>query len=177
MKVPYDIILRMKRNFFGESKPKPQVTKRITRSQAKNISPYPASRVTTSNITDEEVEFLTNRNTIREWAPYSLIVRCGLFHRRFPDRRISARTLRKVMLEMGFKKKIIKVVNAPQRKSDRLEEFENKILELDETVSRILEQGGHLVFCDECVFTARGFQTHAWARRGDNVVVEDRTGT
>ena len=139
MKVSYDIILRMKRNFFGESKPKPQVTKRITRSQAKNISPYPASRVTTSNITDEEVEFLTNRNTIREWAPYSLIVRCGLFHRRFPDRRISARTLRKVMLEMGFKKKIIKVVNAPQRKSDRLEEFENKILELNETVSRILE--------------------------------------
>jgi len=81
------------------------------------------------------------------------------------------------MTEMGFKKKVIKVVNAPQRKSERMDEFENKVLELDETVSRILKQGGHIVFCDECIFTARGFQTHAWARQGENVIVEDRTGT
>ena len=58
----------------------------------------------------------------------------------------------------------------------RLEEFETKILALDETVSRILESGGHLVFCDECVFTARGFQSTAWAMPGENVVIEDRTG-
>ena len=176
MKVPYDIILRLKRNFFGENKPKPSITKRITRSAARNLSPYPASLVTMATITDEELNFLTSKTTIREWAPYSLMVRCNLFHRRFPDRRISASTLRKVMIGMGFKMKIIKVINAPQRKSDRLQEFEEKILELDQIVTRVLEQGGHLVFCDECIFTARGFQTHAWAQKYDNVIVEDRTG-
>ena len=57
-----------------------------------------------------------------------------------------------------------------------MEEFEDKILELEMTIRRIEEQGGHLVFCDECIFTARGFQTHAWAKPGENVIVEDRTG-
>ena len=113
MKQPYEKILSMKRKFFGEGKPKPKVTKRITRSALKNISPYPATRVSMTNITEEEIEFLTNRETIREWSPYSLLFRCNLFHRRFPDRRISAKILRKVMLSMGFKKKVIKVVNAP----------------------------------------------------------------
>ena len=69
LKVPYQIILRQKRNFFKENKPKPQITKRITRSAAKSISPYPASRVTMANITDEEIDFITSRDTIREWSP------------------------------------------------------------------------------------------------------------
>ena len=67
-------------------------------------------------------------------------------------------------------------MKAPNRKSDRQEEFDDKTLLLDEDVSRILQAGGHLVFCDESIFTSRGFQTHAWARAGENIVVEDRTG-
>jgi len=81
------------------------------------------------------------------------------------------------MMQLGFRKKMIRVINAPQRKSDRVDEFEDKIVKLWETVSRIIEQGGHLVFCDETIFKARGFQTHAWAMGGQNVVVEDRTGS
>ena len=72
--------------------------------------------------------------------------------------------------------KKIKVFNAPQRKSMRLEEFEDKIMALDKQVDRIIEQGGHLVFTDECVFKARGFSKFAWANPHENVEVEDRTG-
>ena len=35
--------------------------------------------------------------------------------------------------------------------------------------------GAHLVFGDESIFRARGFQTTAWAAPRQNVVVEDRT--
>ena len=42
------------------------------------------------------------------------------------------------MKQAGLKKKIIKVMKAPNRKSDRREEFEDKTLVLDEDVSRIL---------------------------------------
>lgn len=150
--------------------------KKKSKRQSSRISPQEPSLVTCKNITPEEISFLTDSQTLREWAPLSILVRCGMFHRKFPDRRISAKVLNKVMSQCGLKKKKIKVINVPQRKSDRKEEFEDKILQLDTTVKRIQEQGGHLVFCDECIFTARGFQTHAWSKPGENIVVEDRTG-
>ena len=58
----------------------------------------------------------------------------------------------------------------------RLEEFSEKIVALDEQVHRIIEQGGHLVFTDECIFKSRGFSKFAWANPNENVEVEDRTG-
>ena len=95
--------------------------------------------VTVKNLTDEELEFLMRSSTIQLWAPYNISYRCALFHRQFPDRRISGRVLRKVMLQAGLKKKVIKVIRAPQKRSARLEEFEDRTLELDQQVSRVLE--------------------------------------
>ena len=43
------------------------------------------------------------------------------------------------MKQAGIKMKKIKVYNAPQRKSLRLEEFDDKIVALDEQVSNIIK--------------------------------------
>ena len=66
-------------------------------------------------------------------------MRCCFFHRQFPDRRISPSILKKLMKQAGIKMKKIKVFNAPQRKSLRLEEFDDKIVALDEQVSNIIK--------------------------------------
>ena len=61
------------------------------------------------------------------------------------------------MRKAGLRKKRITVRNVPQRKTQRIEEFEDKTIKLDDFVKQILEQKGHLIFADECVFKARGF--------------------
>jgi len=45
----------------------------------------------------------------------------------------------------------------------RIEEFENKTLALQAQIDEIKKQQGHLIFLDESVFTARGFQMKAWS--------------
>ena len=43
-----------------------------------------------------------------DWAGYSLEARCRLFHRRFPDKKLTLYRLCKVYREHGIKKKKIK---------------------------------------------------------------------
>ena len=64
-------------------------------------------------------------------------MRCAYFHRNFPTRRITSRILTQVMKKAGMKKKKILVLNAPQRKSMRVQEFEDKTLLLDEWIDVI----------------------------------------
>ena len=43
-------------------------------------------------------------------------------------------------------------------------------------MNKIIKDGGHLIFADECVFKSRGYQKQAWSAPYDNITVEDRTG-
>ena len=43
-------------------------------------------------------------------------------------------------------------------------------------MNKIVKDGGHLIFADECVFKSRGYQKQAWSAPYDNITVEDRTG-
>ena len=63
----------------------------------------------------------------------------------------------KIMRRAGMKKKTVRVSNAPQRKTLRITEMEDKILKLQKEVHAVQESGEHLVFIDECVFKSRDF--------------------
>ena len=132
--------------------------------------------MTERNITDEELEFLLDSETLRDWAPFSLAMRCVMFHRRFPNRWMRRLQLSKIMRKAGMTKKKVTVTNAPARLTQRLEKFENEILALHDRVEGIIAAGGHLVFCDEAIFAARGFQMTAWSKPNENIYVHDRTG-
>ena len=138
--------------------------------------PKGRARVTEANLTPEEAEFLLGSENQQAWAHVPLLGRCILFHRRFPERWLGRVTLGRIMRKAGLRKKVVRVRNAPQRSTQRLEEFEDRTVALDDFVKGIQAKQGHLVFADEAVFTARGFQMSAWARPGENVEVEDRTG-
>ena len=135
-----------------------------------------ATLVSENNITDEELQYLLDPDLLREWAPLSLQERCVRFKRRFPDRLLRSWTLRKLMRQAGCKKKKVLVRRAAQRKTQRLEEFEQLIQQLAQQVSAVQKSGGHLVFADETIFNSRNFQMSAWAPPGQNIAVEDRTG-
>ena len=64
----------------------------------------------------------------------------------------------KVMKLAGLKKKKIEVSNIPNRLEERIQEFSNSTLTLDNRLHMILEEKSHLVFLDECVFKSRDFK-------------------
>ena len=79
------------------------------------------------------------------------------------------------MKKAGITKKKVIVQRQAQRKTERLEEFDRKLIKLAAEVSEVMLSGGHLVFADESIFTARDFQMQAYAALGQNIRIEDRT--
>ena len=135
-----------------------------------------ATLVNEQNVTHAELEFLLSQDHMRELASLSLPERCVRFHRNFPDRLIRLWTLSMLLRKAGFKKKKVLVQRAPQRKTQRLEEFDRNLVKLASEVHAVQKSGAHLVFADESIFTSRDFQMQAWSGPGQNILVEDRTG-
>ena len=156
--------------------PKLPVHDAVDEGPTYNIQSNDKVKVTETNITHEEVAFITDTQTLRDWAAFSMEQRCVMFHRKYLSRRIKPWLLRKVMYQAGLRRKAVIVANVPNRLEARQEEFADKILELDLQVKEILDGKGHLIFSDESIFTGRGFQMQAWSRRGENIRVQDRTG-
>jgi hypothetical protein len=67
------------------------------------------------------------------------------------------------MKNAGLKRKKIEISNIPARLEERYEEFENSTVALDNRLHKILEEKGHLIFLDECVFKSRDFKKVAWS--------------
>ena len=69
----------------------------------------------------------------------------------------------KVMKQAGLRLRKVEVSNVPAKKEQRVEEFEDKTIALDQRLHDIIESGGHLVFLDECLFKSRDFKRKAWS--------------
>ena len=141
-----------------------------------NAAPMPGQRVQQYTIRHNELEFLLDPDTHRDWAHFSLAQRCVMFHRRFPDRWLQPWDLSKIMREAGMRKKRVSVTRAPAKFTQRLEKFDREIVALCERVEGIIAKGGHLVFADEAIFAARGFQMKAWSLPNETIHVSDRSG-
>jgi len=63
----------------------------------------------------------------------------------------------KLYSQCGIKKKKMNINRAPVRKTQRISEFENKVVKLYREVQDVRENNHHLVFIDESVFTSRGY--------------------
>ena len=46
----------------------------------------------------------------------------------------------------------------PQKKDKLYKKYADQTIELRAKVEKIIKEGGHLIFADECVFKARGYQ-------------------
>ena len=62
MNIKYNSLMHLKRSFFNEYKPRPKKA-RILKS-SNDVSPIVASRVTSDNITEEEIAYITDKNTV-----------------------------------------------------------------------------------------------------------------
>ena len=119
---------------------------------------------------------MLNPETMRTQAHLSLSDKAKLFHRQFPNRVIKPKDYSTVLKFNGYKFKKVKTKNMPKKKDKLYRKYAEQTIELRDRINSIIEQGGHLVFADECVFKARGYQRQAWSAPYENVFVEDRTG-
>ena len=88
---------------------------------------------------------------------------------------IKPKHLSKILKFNGFKFKKVKTKNMPQKKDKLYKKYADLTIELRDKVNKIIKDGGHLIFADECVFKARGYQKQAWSGPYENITVEDRT--
>ena len=65
--------------------------------------------------------------------------------------------MRDVMYKAGLRRKAVVVANIPNRLEQRLDEFQQATIKLDNYVKSIIDSGGHLVFSDESTFKGRNF--------------------
>ena len=68
----------------------------------------PPPRKRHRQLQEHHLKFLLDPQTLREWRPHSLLVRCRLFHRRFPDTFVSYSRLRSVYLQHGIKRRTLR---------------------------------------------------------------------
>ena len=61
-------------------------------------------------------------------------------------------------------------------KQELFDKHAKRTIDLWNEIQKIQKEGGHLIFADECVFKARGYQKNAWSNQKTNIIIEDRTG-
>ena len=59
-------------------------------------------------LNQEHIDFLTSDQTLEIWAGKTMLERTVLFHRRFPDKRIAATSLRRLYLAHKIKRKKVR---------------------------------------------------------------------
>ena len=85
--------------------------------------------------------------------------------------------LRKLIRQAGIKKKaIITRRCCPNTSSKRVQKDRDGLLALAEKMEEYYRQERHILYIDECVFSARGYQESAWSAPNTNVRIEDRSG-
>jgi len=56
---------------------------------------------------EQHIAFLTSQETLKAWTGYSLAQRCVLFHRRFPNKVMSAMSLCRLYKKHQIKRKVV----------------------------------------------------------------------
>lgn len=109
---------------------------------------------------------------MQEWAGKTLNERCQLFHRCFPDTRISPSSLSRI-----YKKYKIKRKRIYQTKRYFIKNNESHAIEvghLKQEVSMVLDGGYNIIFLDETMFTYNTLFEVDYSNRGSNIVISEK---
>ena len=106
-------------------------------------------------------DFLSSPATLRQWAGETLINRCKLFHRRFPDCRISTTYLSKIYRDHKISKKRIRQDKLPVNMT--LSNYQMKVTKCREQLGGAIKEKLEVVYCDETIFTRHTYNTSEFA--------------
>lgn len=139
--------------------------------RAVNFEDGELSRV--SKLKSHHIGYLASKETLTKWAHLSLVQRCRMLHRAFPEIKISPSTLSRVYAAHKIRFKQIRRVKPPLDllSGKPREQALQMLRDLRYAQSRNLK----IVFVDEAVFTFNTFQGKAWAPVGENIEVSEKS--
>ncbi len=154
MKLRRSQVAGLMKSYFTTS---PLNTRKSISPPKLRVKPSKKSKVTFGNATEAEISYIIDPDFQQRYAHISLLGRCILFHRYFPDRRIDRWVMSRIMRRAGLTKKVIAIKKIPKRSTQRISEFEDLTVGLDDKIQAIQASKEHLVFIDEAVFSMKSY--------------------
>ena len=127
------------------------------------LNMLPIHRRQRKKLEQHHLDNLCSQRTLREWAHLSLKQRAVMFHRTFPEIKISATLLQKTYKMCGIK---FKFIHRGKKVIDYTNQYYydlfREIYDADK-VTRLRDV--KLVWVDEAMFTFNTFSTRAWSAK------------
>ena len=118
-------------------------------------------KVPRSKLDGHHIEYLTNRETLKEWAHLSLKQRSQMFHRQFGEVKASANLIRKTYLKQGIR---FKTINRVKKEIDfTVDYYRDLFMTMFKLVSLAKAWEKKIVYLDEAVFSFNTFKAKAWS--------------
>ena len=120
----------------------------------------------------KHIDYLVNPQTLRYWAHLSLKQRAVLFHRQFPELRISASQIHRIYKDHAIRYKYIQRVkkvidfNIPY--------YRGLLSEIGNRFREATQNGVRIIHADEAVFTFNTFMKKSWSTPYNSVLVTDQ---
>jgi hypothetical protein len=116
---------------------------------------------TRHKLSQHHIEYLCRQQTLTAWAHLSLQQRTVMFHRQFPELRISSTLLSRTYKEHGIKFKFIRRGKKVIDYSDP--HYRHLFTDMHQAVKATRHQDIKLFWVDEAVFTFNTFRMRAWS--------------
>jgi hypothetical protein len=123
-------------------------------------------------LTPEHLSFLLHDHQLQQWGHKTLSERCILFHRTYPEVKISPSYLAAIYKKHGIKRKTVRLVKTLPRYI--AQKVPDKLIMMRSEVKAALADGRKLVFIDEAMFTTAGRITHAYSAKKTNITIDER---
>ena len=94
-----------------------------------------------------------------------------MFHRQFPELKLSATSLSRLYKENGIRFKAIQKVKKTINFHNQ--EYRTMFVSMMQAVEKVKQEGIPLVFLDEAVFTFNTFKAKAWSKAYSSITVKD----
>ena len=122
-------------------------------------------------LAQQHLDYLCSHQTLTAWAHLSLQQRVVMFHRQFPELRISASLLLKTYKQHGIKFKFIKRGKKFIDFADP--HYRDLFTQMHQALRATRHQDIKLFWVDEAVFTFNTFRKRAWAGKNQAISIND----
>lgn len=118
-------------------------------------------------LTKENIDYLTDRDTLQQWSGRTLLERCILFHRRFADKKISKTKLHQTYRDHGIRNKVVKYTKFQPTQNAYKYESERRLARFG--LQFAYKKDMKVLFLDEVNFTRHSNHRTAYSHKYENI--------